>query len=148
MKRTELAKLLNGCEPPISKDLQLRAARAGLVILTGPWATFYGAIEGEVQLLDNYGTSTSGPAYFDAKGILPEYDDIDTDSEADARDFFDRKRLAVKVEVEVNPAGHDRRRWSYTAPFPHSTFEMLDEGAPYCRGIVFSLADAGLHVDE
>lgn len=146
MKRTELAGLLNGLERPIPKDLRTRAARAGLVILCGPWATFYGVIEGEAQLLDENGTSTSGPVYFDAEGVLPQYDEVDTTDEHEARAFFDRKRLAVKVDVEVVHEGHDRRLWRFVAPFPHSTFTILDDGEPYSKGIVFSLEDAGLHV--
>jgi hypothetical protein len=146
MKRTDLARQLNGCERPMSKELCARAARAGLVVLAGPFARFCGAIEGEATLMDDNGDSTGGEVYFDAQGILPSYEDIDTTDEAEARAFFDRKRLAAKVEVHCHTEG--QYRWTYSTTIPNSTFTMLDEGAPYCRGIVFSLHDAGLHVDE
>lgn len=145
MKRTELARILNGCERPISKDLAAQAARAGLVILAGPFAHFDGAIEGTADLLGDDGNSASGTVYFDAKGILPNYDDIDTRDEVEARAFFDRKRLAASVDVICHKEG--RYRWTFSTAIPNSTFEMLDDGQPYCKGIVFSLADAGLHVE-
>lgn len=146
MKRTELARLLHGSERPVARELSAKAARAGLVVLSGPFAHFNGAIEGTAQLMDDNGNSTSGTVYFDAKGVLPEYDDIDTDSEADARDYFDRKRLAASVDVTHHTNG--RYRWTFSTAIPHSTFDMVDDGELYARGIVFSLADAGLHVDE
>jgi len=31
--------------------------------------------------------------------------------------------------------------WKYQAPFPHVQFDILEDGEPYCRGIVFKLAD-------
>lgn len=32
--------------------------------------------------------------------------------------------------------------WAYTVEFPHSTFEIKEDGEVYCRGFVFALADA------
>lgn len=33
--------------------------------------------------------------------------------------------------------------WTYSTEIQHATFEINEEGEPYCRGIVFSLADLG-----
>ena len=148
MKRTELAGMLNGLEAPVVGDICKRAARAGLVILCGPWASFEGAIEGTAHLCDDKGDSTGGVVYFDARGILPDYEEIDSENEVEARDYFDRKRLAVRVDVELEIVSEDRGIWRYRVPFPHSTFTLMSDGEPYSKGIVFHLADAGLRLDE
>lgn len=31
--------------------------------------------------------------------------------------------------------------WTYKTDIPHETFMIYEDGAPYCRGIVFNLAD-------
>ena len=31
--------------------------------------------------------------------------------------------------------------WQYETEIPHATFEILEDGDKYCRGIVFDLAD-------
>lgn len=145
MKRTELAQRLNGISlaDPIPRDLAEMAKAGGLVIVHGAsddLAEFRGAIHDEASCY------AGGEVYFDAKGVLLDYDDLDRDDEAEMRNYFDRKRLAAKIEaVWSNGPGFS---WTYTTAIPHSTFTMLDEGEPYCKGIVFSLADAGLHVDE
>lgn len=146
MKRTELARMLNGTETRVPKDLAAQAARAGLVVVTGPYAHFQGAVEGDLLLLDDNGDSMGGTVYFDANGVLPDYENVDTDNKVEARAYFDRKRLAASIDVTCPK--HMTDIWTYSTAIPHSTFSMLDDGAPYCKGIVFSLADAGLHVDE
>lgn len=144
MKRAQLAQLLHGMQlsDPIPKTIVEKAKAHGLVIVHGAsddLVEFRGAIS------DEAGRYEGGTVYFDAKGALPEYEDMDSDNEAETRDYFDRKRLAVSLEAHWNSGGP--YSWTYSTAIPHSTFDMLDEGAPFCKGIVFSLADAGLHVD-
>ena len=31
--------------------------------------------------------------------------------------------------------------WTYMTDIPHATFDVMDDGELYCRGIVFALAD-------
>ena len=33
--------------------------------------------------------------------------------------------------------------WTYKTNIPHSTFLILEDGEPSCRGIVFALAEVG-----
>lgn len=138
MKRVQLAQQLHG-QSSIPRDVQAKAQDAGLVILVGPFARFTGAIEGEAQPPGIDGESSS-PVYFDAKGILPH--EPDSTSAAAERDFYNRKRLAVAVDVNHKRGG--KYDWSYTAPFVHSTFDLCDDERPVCRGIVFALVDAGI----
>jgi hypothetical protein len=35
----------------------------------------------------------------------------------------------------------DGYSWTFKTDIPHATFEVVEDGRPYCRGIVFSLAD-------
>jgi hypothetical protein len=37
--------------------------------------------------------------------------------------------------------GKDDTSWSYETDIPHATFDVLEDGEVYCRGIVFALAD-------
>lgn len=145
MKRSELAQRLNGIDlsDPIPRDLLEQAKAGGLVIVHGSsddLAEFRGAIHDEASI---YG---GGTVYFDGKGVLLDYDDIDRDDEAEMRNYFDRKRLATSLEAHWH--NEPGASWTYTTAIPHSTFNMLDNGELYCKGIVFSLEDAGLHIHE
>lgn len=33
--------------------------------------------------------------------------------------------------------------WAFATEIPHATFDIMDEGEFYCRGLVFALADMG-----
>jgi hypothetical protein len=138
MKTKELAALLHGGET-IRRDIQERAKAAGLVIVVGAsddLMEFFGAIRDEGNCY------CGGTVRFDANGVLPEYEDLDRDNEVEMRDYFDRKRLAVSIEAKwCAPGGYD---WSYETIIPHVTFDLYDNGDLYCRGIAFSMADAGL----
>ena len=47
------------------------------------------------------------------------------------------KGLAVKALWSPG----DGYSWKFKTDIPHETFEVVDDGEPYCRGIVFALAD-------
>ena len=37
----------------------------------------------------------------------------------------------------------DGYAWTFKTDIPHATFDVLEDGKPYCRGIVFALSDVG-----
>lgn len=114
------------------------AKERGLVVVYGAsddLMEFRGAFRDEGYVIDG------GTVLVDAEGLLPaNSDDLDTDEEI-ARYHY-RKGLAKSIEAlwcdEVNGGGFD---WSYRTDIPHATFEVMDGDEPYCRGIVFALAD-------
>ncbi|WCM21428.1 hypothetical protein NDK50_08250 [Paraburkholderia bryophila] len=136
MNAKELADQLNGIQYParIPKTLTDAAKEAGLVIVYGSsddLMEFEGAIYDEVGVYDG------GTAYVDAKGLLPERDQIEDDEVL--KDYFARQPNAKSIEALWSEGEYS---WMYKTDIPHATFEVLEDGEPpYCRGIVFALAD-------
>lgn len=134
----QLATLLDRSEYPFrpSNEIQQQAKAAGLVIVTGgsdDLMEFKGAINDEVGAYDG------GTAYVDAKGLLPDRENIDDDDKL--ADYFARKPAAKPIEALWD--AEEGYCWTYETEIPHVTFELLDDGETWCRGIVFRLADAG-----
>lgn len=135
--RDEIARELNGSEYPlsISKGLSERAKAGGVVIVYGSSDDL---IEFDGAIYDEAGAYEGGTFYIDAKGLLDRSQIEDGDDEAIA-DFVNRKKTARSIEAHWLADG--RYSWTYTTDIPHATFEIVDDGEPYCRGIVFNLSD-------
>ena len=55
---------------------------------------------------------------------------------------FERaKKDAATVKAVWAPEG-ENLSWLYRTALPHATFQVNEDGEPYCRGIVFLLSDA------
>ena len=141
MTPQEFATKLNGREyrSEITRAEAAEAKAAGLVVVFGAsddLIEFDGAIEDEV---DCYG---GGYVLLDAQGLLPDREQCETDDEVD--DYLTRKRAGpAKIVAEFGRVGV----WNYSTSIPHATFDVLEDGDLYCRGIVFSLADLGGSLD-
>ena len=138
MTKEELAARLTGreCRAELSGGDIRDAKAAGLVVVYGAsddLMEFDGAIRDEV------GVYNGGLALLDAKGVLDRAQ-IDDDDEAIA-DFVSRKKAARTIEALW--AAEGGYSWTYKTDIPHATFEVVDDGEPYCRGIVFALDDLG-----
>lgn len=143
MLKEYLAALLDGIQYPahrsITKD-QIEAAKAaGLVIVFGASDDLM-ELEGAIR--DEFSCYGGGIALIDAKGLLPERENIEDDDEL--QDYFKRKPLARTLEANWCKEG--AYSWTYSTDIPHSSFEVLEGEDSYCRGIVFSLADLGPQV--
>ncbi|HJV76034.1 MAG TPA: hypothetical protein VJ654_17570 [Noviherbaspirillum sp.] len=111
------------------------AKRHGLVIVFGAsddLMEFRGAI------YDELGAYEGTTAYVDSRGLLPARESIDEHEDA-LRDYFARQPNAVPIEALWDPG--DGYSWKFKTDIPHETFEITEDGEPYCRGIVFALAD-------
>ena len=88
---------------------------------------FRGAIEDELGMFGD------GFAYLNKNGLLR--------NECDNEDcpYFIEERLQAKTIAAVWDCGG--YSWMYTTEIPHETFEILEEGRKYCRGIVFAMED-------
>lgn len=139
MTPTTLAARLNGREycNEISSEESSDAKAAGLVVIFGAsddLMEFRGAISDE---LGAWGGKT---AHVTGAGLLPPWDSLELPSEGDAEAYFAKKRAGF-AEIEALWCAEPGLSWTYRTEIPHATFEILEDGEPYCRGIVFALAD-------
>jgi hypothetical protein len=133
----ELAAQLSGIQYPvrIPKTLTDEAKASGLVIVYGASDDL---MEFEGAIYDEVGCYDGGTAYVDGNGLLPDRDSIEEDDEL--KDYFGRKPNAKTIEALWCAEGEFS--WTYKTDIPHETFEVWEDGEPpYCRGIVFALAD-------
>ena len=138
--KESIAAELNGSEYPfdVPKDIAEAAKAAGLLIVYGAsddLMEFDGAFRDELSCYDG------GTAYLDRGGLLDRGQIDDSDDEAIA-DFVIRKRTSRTVEALWAAEGD--YSWTYRTDIPHATFEIVEDGEPYCRGIVLDLAAIAL----
>ena len=133
-----LAGLLTGREygSKMAKEEELQAKAAGLIVIVG----------GSDDLMDFRGFVHAERGYYpgrvaliDAAGLLPVREDIEDDDVL--KDFFAREPGARAVEaLWCVGEGYS---WKFRTDVPHATFEIEEDGEPYCRGIVIDVADLG-----
>jgi len=136
LSKETLAMALNGREynSEITDKEAQEAKAAGLVVVFGAsddLMEFRGAI------YDECGACDGSTALVDGEGLLPERGQIDDDETLEK--FFRRRKTARKIRAIWN--NRTLHSWTYETDIPHATFEIVEDGAPYCRGIVFALAD-------
>lgn len=141
MTKEELAALLNGREygDEITPVECAKASAAGLVVVFGysdDNVELRGAMEDEVGMYDGGRLSITSEAE-----IVPSWESIDHDDEDAAREYFRVTALPLKyIDCEFSPSDEELT-WRYTTDIPHATFDVMEDGDKYCRGIVFSVAD-------
>ncbi|QUT07948.1 hypothetical protein KFK14_11470 [Sphingobium phenoxybenzoativorans] len=127
------AEALNGrqyrkeCPKEFAKELKA----AGLVAVFGAsddLMEIRGAVTDEV---DCY---MGGTAYFTDSGLYQRQCDSDQCP-------HEKNRLGYATKVEALWCEEEGYSWAYRTVIPHETFEILEDDAKYCRGIVFALAD-------
>lgn len=131
-KKEKWVKILDGRQygKEISKKEEKEAKKDGIVIVFGysdDIIEFRGAINSEMH---------AGDILIDAKGVLPEREDIDDDDEL--RDYFSRDNKAKKIEAIW---GGKKASWTYKTKIPHSTFKIYEDEELFCIGIIFELRD-------
>jgi len=146
MTPAQLAARLNGIEYPtyIPNDLLAEAKASGLVIVWGAsddLMEFYGAISGEI------GADHESKTLLDAEGLLPDWNYLleNNSFKGTFRDYFRRESNARTIKAFWGRNGYS---WSYETDIPHATFDVMEDGSKYCRGIVFLLADLKAAVEE
>lgn len=130
MIEKEIADELNGLEytEDIRPEIIEYAKKNGVVIVFGAsddLMEFRGAIKDEASC---YGGEI---IYFNRSGELK--------SECDNPfcPYFDAAREnANKIEAVWDSEGYS---WTYKTDIQHETFDILEDGEKYCRGIVFSV---------
>jgi len=133
-----LAMALNGREYPfdLTKEEQAQAKAAGLLVIFGASDDLM-ELRGTID--DEFGCYDGGTVLLDSQGLLPKSESIEGDVEL--KDFFAREPLARKVEALW--ASEEDTSWTYRTDIPHATFDIMEDGIVYCRGIVIDVADLG-----
>lgn len=133
----ELAAQLTGMcySDRIPRPLAIQAKKAGLVIVYGAsddLMEFRGAIDEEVSAFE--GTTV----------LITDAGLFETDACAEQCRYFQEAKRMASLHGESITARWDTGdgySWRYETAIPHATFEILEDNAPYCRGIIFALAD-------
>jgi hypothetical protein len=124
----------------ITNAEEAEAKAAGLVVVFGAsddLVELRGAIDDEVPAYDGV-TLRVCP-----EGLLPDWpaDSEEGWSETEAEDYFRRKALGFRlIEAEWAPSDPNCS-WAFRTDIQHATFDVMEAGELYCRGIVFALAD-------
>ncbi len=134
MNIQEVADKLNGIQYGSEGEVLTLAyckelRREGIVVVRGysdDLVEFDGAISDELGAYDYY---------FDSKGLVR--------SECDHDDcpYFEKLKLAKKYYIKPGWCETPEYTWTYDTNIPHATFDVMEDGAKYCRGIVFCLSD-------
>jgi hypothetical protein len=125
----DFAKMLDGREygKEIIPGEEKNAKALGFVVVFGAsddLAEFVGAINDEV------GCNDGGYIYLDKNGI---FEDCDCECK-----YSKQAKEKCKV-IEAIWCGEVDYSWTYRTDIPHATFDIMEDGEKYCRGIVFEL---------
>lgn len=134
MTKETLAELLTCREygNEIEPFEEMTAKDNGLVVVFGysdDCTEFRGAISEEMG---------SGEFEFTKGGIFKCEDDEEVLEKYDNPVTFNKLKAVWNPKDETGKAFAS---WGYATDIPHATFDILDEGVLYCRGIVFSIND-------
>lgn len=141
MTKEELASKLDGVEyrNELSKELDQQAEESGLLVI-------YGASDDLLYLggvgNDELGCYDGGELVITKDGDGEMWDVVE-DLEDEDQEKYDKIVQAwndgntVMVEwCEVEPYS-----WTYSTHLPHATFDVMEDGDKYCRGIVINVKD-------
>ena len=140
MTAKELAAMLSGRERGeeiiLGEERDIKAA--GLVAVYGysdDNVEFRGAIDYEAGAYDG------GTVYLTKAGIL-ESPSCECAEDCDCP-YFAREREKAKA---IKAVWHDEGCpcWTFETDIPHETFTVMEDGEPWCIGIVFSVEDLGV----
>lgn len=133
MKAEELAVELNGMEYGDDiQELKQSAKDNNLVIVYGASDDLMevcGAIDEEISCYDG------GTVYLDKQGFI-----VNKGESEICPYFMDAIENAI-AKIEAKWCKVDDYSWTYETEIVHSTFDIMEDGEKYCRGIVFSMGD-------
>lgn len=136
-----IAAKLHGTEYPMrGVEVVMAEAKAnGIVVVYGASDDLM-ELEGAIR--DEFGCYDGGTAKLDAKGLLRDWDSVkeDGDKEETAA-WLERDKTAKEIKALWAPDQPEGASWAYETSIPHVTFDVMEDGGIYCRGIVFKLAD-------
>jgi len=137
MTTQELATKLDGSEYPLRITPHVRgiAVASGLLIV-------YGASDDLVEFdgawSDEGGVYNGGTVSIDREGIVPDFGSVEHEV-SEVEKWMRRNKAAAKVEALW--CEEEGFSWTYKTDLPHVDFLVMEDGEPYCRGMVIALAD-------
>lgn len=129
---TELAELLDGREYGHEvKEMDLKYAKENGAVIV------FGASD---DLIIFAGAITDGSDCYEGS-VIPFNRSGVIDCECDSMNcpYFNGIKDGASAVVACWDSGE--YSWTYETDIPHETFEILEDGEKYCRGIVFLLED-------
>ncbi|PJJ27797.1 hypothetical protein [Lacrimispora celerecrescens] len=128
MDKKELARLIDGREYGYEpfRDVRQAAKESGLVIVSGASDDL---MEIDGAIYDEQGCFEGGVIYFDRQGAFG------------SDGYATNKIVALWCDRSALDENGKVITWTYKTDIPHETFMIYEDVAPYCRGIVFNLAD-------
>jgi len=134
LTKEEFAANLNGREygSEITKREERVAKADGLVVVFGysdDNIELRGAFEDEIGAYDG-----GKVLIVDGKVISSEHD-----CECAHCGFEAIKKRAFPIDALW--CNEEPYSWTFSTPIPHATFDVMEDGEKFCRGIVFSLAE-------
>lgn len=128
----DFAQQLNGKEYDscmfLKSELQT-AKENGWVIVTGASDDL---MEFEGAMYDEGGCFDGGKVFFSKEAVWNGEDD---------KSAFPNCIEAIWCGKEILDENGNVILWTYETDIPHETFMVYEDGRPYCKGIVFSVAD-------
>lgn len=133
LTKEQLAQMLDGraYRNEITREEVQLAKDNGLVVVFGysdDNCELVGAIDDEI------GCYEGGTLYFSESGLL------ENECDDDECPYFEQQKENAKT-IEILWCEEDGYSWTYKTEIPHATFDIMEDGDKYCRGIVFSIDD-------
>ena len=134
MIKEELAARLNGREygSEITEKEEAEAKASGLVVIFGysdDLMEFRGAIRDESDCYE------SGEVHLTPDGLLI--------NECDNKRCPYFKKIQLMFPKVIAVWNKDGYSWIYETELPHSSFDVMEDGEKYCRGIVVEIPKGG-----
>ncbi len=134
MNKEELAQLLNGREygEEITKEECKVAWKSGLLVI-------FGASDDLVEFRGHFNDETDcyggGVIWINNDGVLsvPE-EDLEVLERYNVNVYESAKKFAALWDS-------DGYSWTFKIDIDHATFDIMDDGEKYCRGIIINVSD-------
>jgi len=126
----EFAAILNGREmgKEITKEEELQAKELGFVVIFG-YSDDHAELRGFIY--DEVGCYNGGE-------ILLNKDGLFEDCECECKYSLIAKKKTRSIKVICNKGKYF---WTYETSIPHATFDVFEDGQPWCEGIVFDIKE-------
>jgi len=137
MTAQELATKLDGSEYPfrVTPTVLGIAVAEGLLIVYGASDDL---MEFEGAWRDEAGVYDGGVVTIDRNGLIPEFGQVEHEVSA-CEKWLARNKFAAKIEALW--CAEEGYSWTYKTDIPHATFNVMEDGESYCRGLVIALSD-------
>lgn len=129
MNKKQVAELLEGRTYGDEDKFLCNADTSRVLIIFGASDDFM-QLRGFISA-DEVSCYGGGDAFITDSGLLTHCDE-------ECDHYIEAKEEAHKITAIWDEEGYS---WVYETELPHVTFDIFDEGEPYCRGIVIDLKD-------